>query len=75
MVSTGVLEVGIATPEKNMSLKIGIFSQLSTGPVITTNQYDFFIKFIKLNFPFFMGIDYKEAYTFIYFIVLTCFIK
>ena len=49
MVSIGVLEVGIETPEKNMSMEIGIFSRLTTGFVMTNDQYDFLIKFIKVK--------------------------
>ena len=42
-----------------------IFSRLTTGPVISRDQYDFFIKFIKLKPSFFLGIYYEDVYAFI----------
>ena len=67
-----VLEVEIATTWKqNVSLEIGIFSQLTTGLVMTSDQHDSFQVHIV---EFFMGIDYEDTYAFIV-DCFSCFIK
>ncbi|WMV13935.1 hypothetical protein MTR67_007320 [Solanum verrucosum] len=58
--------VATSTPAReNVSMEIGIFSRLTTGPVMSSDQHDYFIKFLKLKPPFFTGTEYEDAYYFL----------
>ena len=49
---------------------MGIFFLLTTGSVMTSDQYDFFIKFIRLKPSFFMVIDSEDIF---YDFIVDCF--
>ena len=47
------------------SLEIGMFPQLTTGPIMTSDQHELFSKFLKLKPPVFKGVESEDAYDFV----------
>ena len=43
-------------PCMDASLDIGTFPRLTTGPIMTNDQHEFFSKFLKLKPPVFKGV-------------------
>ena len=47
------------------SLEAGTFPRLTTGSIMTGDQHELFIKFLKLKPPVFKGAESKDAYDFL----------
>ncbi|TMW99060.1 hypothetical protein EJD97_003105, partial [Solanum chilense] len=47
------------------SLEVGTFPRLTTGPIMMSDQYELFTKFLKLKPPVFKGAEYEDAYDFL----------
>ena len=45
----GVQHAAAVAPRINASLEIGTLPQLSTGPIMTSDQHELFSKFLKLK--------------------------
>ena len=46
------------------SLEVGTFSRLTTTSIMTGDQHELLIKFLKLKPPVFKGAESKDAYDF-----------
>ncbi|TMW82394.1 hypothetical protein EJD97_006033 [Solanum chilense] len=53
------------TPHMDASLEIGTFPRLTTGSIMTGDQHELFIKFLKLKPPVFKGAESEDAYDFL----------
>ena len=51
----GVQDVAVVAPRMDASLEIGTFPQLTTGPIMTSDQLELFTKFLKLKPPVLKG--------------------
>ena len=47
------------------SLEVGMFPRLTTGSILTSDQHELFIKFLKLKPPVFKGAESEDAYDFL----------
>ncbi|XP_049372096.1 uncharacterized protein LOC125837004 [Solanum verrucosum] len=61
----GVQHAADVAPRMDASLETGTFPRLTTGPIMTSDQHDLFIKFLKLKPPFFKGTESEDAYDFL----------
>ena len=52
-------------PRMDASLEVGTFSRLTTGSIMTSDQHELFIKFLKLKPPVFKGAESEDAYDFL----------
>ncbi|TMW87250.1 hypothetical protein EJD97_020211, partial [Solanum chilense] len=52
-------------PRMDASLEIGMFSRLTTGPIMTSDQHELFSKFMKLKPPVFKGAECEDDYDFL----------
>ena len=59
-----VQHAATVAPRMDASLEIGMFPRLTTGPIMTNDQYELFSKFLKLKPPVFKGAESKDAYDF-----------
>ncbi|TMW82427.1 hypothetical protein EJD97_005988, partial [Solanum chilense] len=50
---------------KDASLEVGTFPRLTTGSIMTGDQRELFIKFLKLKPPVFKGAESEDAYDFL----------
>ena len=58
----GVQHAATMSPRMDASLEIGMFPRLTTGPIMTNDQHELFIKFLKLKPPVFKGAESEDAY-------------
>ena len=61
----GVQHAATVAPRMDASLEIGTFPRLTTGPIMTNDQYELFSKFLKLKPPVFKGVESEDAYDFL----------
>ncbi|XP_049386266.1 uncharacterized protein LOC125850460 [Solanum stenotomum] len=61
----GVQHAVDVAPRMDASLETGTFPRLTTGPIMTSDQHDLFIKFLKLKPPVFKGTESEDAYDFL----------
>ena len=61
----GVQHAAAVAPRKDASLEVGMFPRLTTGSIMTSDQNEFFAKFLKLKPPFFKGAESEDAYDFL----------
>ena len=61
----GVQHAAAVAPRMDASLEVGTFPRLTTGPIMTSDQHELFIKFLKLNPPVLKGAEYEDAYDFL----------
>ena len=61
----GVQHAAAVAPRMDASLEICMFPQLTTGSIMTSDQHELFIKFLKLKPPVFKGFEYGDAYDFL----------
>ena len=52
-------------PRMDASLEVGTFPRLTTGSIMTGDQHELFIKFLKLKPPVFKGAESEDAYDFL----------
>ncbi|TMW80760.1 hypothetical protein EJD97_015510 [Solanum chilense] len=52
-------------PRMDASLEVGTFPRLTTGSIMTGNQHELFVKFLKLKPPVFKGAESEDAYDFL----------
>ena len=60
-----VQHVAAVAPRMDASLEIGTFPRLTTGPIMTSDQYKLFTKFLKLKPPVFKSAESEDAYDFL----------
>ncbi|TMW91987.1 hypothetical protein EJD97_013660 [Solanum chilense] len=60
-----VQHAATVAPRMDASLEIGMFSRLTTGPIMTNDQHELFSKFLKLKPPVFKGAESEDAYDFL----------
>ena len=61
----GVQHAAVVAPRMDAPLEVGTFSQLTTGSIMTGDQHELFIKFLKLKPPVFKGAESEDAYDFL----------
>ena len=61
----GVQHTDDVVPCMDASLEIGTFSRLTTRSIMTGDQNDLFITFLKLKPPIFKGAESEDAYDFL----------
>ena len=61
----GVRHATVVAPRMDASLEVGTFSRLITGSIMTGDQHELFIKFLKLKPPVFKGAESEDAYDFL----------
>ena len=61
----GVQNAVVVAPRMDASLEVGTFPRLTTGSIMTGDQHELFIKFLKFKTPVFKGVEYKDAYDFL----------
>ena len=61
----GVQHEAVVAPRLDALLGIGTFPRLTTGPIMTSYQYELFTKFLKLKPPVFKGAESEDAYVFL----------
>ena len=61
----GVQHAAAMAPRIDASLEVGTFPQLTIGFIMTGDQYELFIKFLKLKPPVFKGAESEDAYNFL----------
>lgn len=61
----GVQHAADVAPRMEASLETDTFPRLTTGPIMTNDQHDLFIKFLKLKPPVFKGTESEDAYDFL----------
>ena len=61
----GVQHAATVAPRMDVSLDIGMFPRLTTGPIMTNDQHELFGKFLKLKPPVFKGAESEDAYDFL----------
>ena len=70
----GVQHAAAVAPRMDVSLEVGTFPLLTTGSIMTGDQYDLFVKFLKLKPPVFKGVEFEDALIF-WLIVMSCYIR
>ena len=60
----GVQHAAVVAPQMDASLEICMFPQLTTGSIMTSDQHELFIKFLKLKPPVFKGAESEDSYDF-----------
>ena len=60
----GVQHAAVVAPRMDAPLDIGTFPRLTTRPIMTSDQHEFFSKFLKLKPPVFKGAESEDAYDF-----------
>ena len=61
----GVQNAASVSPCMDGSLEVGTYTQLTTGPIMTGDQHELFIRFLKLKPLVFKRVKSKEAYDFL----------
>ena len=61
----GVQHAAAVAPRMDVSLEIGTFSRLTTGPIMTSDQHELLSKLLKLKPPVFKGAESEDAYDFL----------
>ena len=61
----GVQPATAMAPRMDASLEVGTFPRLTTGSIMTCDQHELFIKFLKLKPPVFKGAESEDAYNFL----------
>ena len=61
----GVQHAAAVAPRMDVSLKIGMFSRLTTGPIMMSDHHEHFTKFLKLKPLVFKGAESEDAYHFL----------
>ena len=61
----GVQHAASMAPSMDASLEVGTFPRLNTGFIMTGDQHELFIKFLKLKHPVFKGAESEDAYDFL----------
>ena len=61
----GVRHATVVAPRMDASLEVGMFPRLPTGSIMTGDQHELFIKFLKLKPPIFKGAESEDAYDFL----------
>ena len=61
----GVQHAAAVAPRMDETLEEGTFPRLTTGSIMTGDQHELFIKFLKLKPPVFKGFEYGDAYDFL----------
>ena len=61
----GVQHAAAVAPRTDASLEIGTFPRFTTGPIMTSDQYELFSMFLKLKPPVFKGAESEDAYDFL----------
>ena len=62
---SGVQHAAAVAPRMDVSLEIGTFPRLTTGPIMTSDQHELFSKFLKLKPPVFKDAESEDAYDFL----------
>ena len=62
----GVQHAAAVAPRMDASLEVGTFPRLTTGSIMTGDQHELFIKFLKLKPPVFKGAESEDAYDFLF---------
>ena len=62
---SGAQHAAAMAPRMDASLEIGMFPQLTTGPIMTSDQHELFTKLLKLKPPVFKGAESEDAYDFL----------
>ena len=58
----GVEHAAGVAPRMDTSLEVGTFPRLTTWSIMTDDQHELFIKFLKLKPPVFKGAESEDAY-------------
>ncbi|TMW82751.1 hypothetical protein EJD97_005055 [Solanum chilense] len=61
----GVQHPVVVAPRTDASLEVGMFPRLTTGSIMTGDQHELFIKFLKLKPPVCKGAESEDAYDFL----------
>ena len=61
----GVQHAAAVAPRMDASLEVGTFPRLTIGSIMTSDQHELFIKFLKLKPPVFKGAESEDAYDFL----------
>ncbi|TMW83140.1 hypothetical protein EJD97_002765, partial [Solanum chilense] len=61
----GVQHAAVVAPRIYASLEVGTFPRLTTGPIMTSDQHELFIKFLKLKPQVFKGTEFEDSYDFL----------
>ena len=61
----GVQHEAIVAPRMDALLEVDMFPRLTTGSVMTSDQYELFTKFLKLKPPVFKSAESEDAYDFL----------
>ena len=61
----GVKHATVVAPRMDASLEVDTFPRLTTGYIMTGDQHELFIKFLKLKPPVFKGVEFEDAYDFL----------
>ncbi|TMW87598.1 hypothetical protein EJD97_019736 [Solanum chilense] len=61
----GVQYAAAMAPRMDASLEVGTFPRLTTGSIMTSDQHELFIKFLKFKPPVFKGAESEDAYDFL----------
>ncbi|TMX02778.1 hypothetical protein EJD97_019865 [Solanum chilense] len=65
MINQGVQHAAAVAPRMDASLEVDTFPRLTTGSIMTDDQHELFIKFLKLKPPVFKGVEFEDAYDFL----------
>ena len=55
---SGVQHVAAMAPRMDASFEVGTFPRYTTGSIMTGDQHELFIKFLKLKPPVFKGAEF-----------------
>ena len=61
----GVQHAAVVASRMDASLEVGTFPRLTTGSIMTGDQHELFIKFLKLKPPVLKGAESEDAYDFL----------
>ena len=70
----GVQHAAVVAPRMDGSLEVGTFALLTTGSIMTGDQHDLFIRFLKLKPQVFRSENLKMPMIF-WLIVMSCYIR
>ena len=70
----GVQHAADVAPRMDASFEVGTFPRLTTGSIMTGDQHELFIKFLKLKPSVFKGAKSEDAYI-LWLTVMSCYIR
>lgn len=61
----GEPHAAVVAPRIDSASETGVFPKLPAGPVMTSDQHEMFVMFLKLKPPVFKGLESEDAYDFL----------